>query len=300
MSSVKENLMTALKGVAMGAANVIPGVSGGTIALMTGIFTRLIESIKSFDGKALKLIFTGRWAEFWKKVDGTFLTMVIIGVLVSTLTFAKLMQYLMEVSPVALWSFFFGLIVASAIYVLRDVPKWSVWSAKALLLGVLIGGGVCLLSPARTPDQMWFIFLCGAVSICAMILPGLSGSFVLMLMGKYEYIVTTVVADLFKDFLHNMYVMIVFMAGALVGIISFSHLLSWLLKRFYSVSICLLSGFMIGSLVRVWPWQLALYNGTCRPVAPIGGAGEILWALLWAAVGFALVFVLEIFAASKK
>ena len=145
MSSVKENLMTALKGVAMGAANVIPGVSGGTIALMTGIFTRLIESIKSFDGKALKLIFTGRWAEFWKKVDGTFLTMVIIGVLVSTLTFAKLMQYLMEVSPVALWSFFFGLIVASAIYVLRDVPKWSVWSAKALLLGVLIGGGVCLL-----------------------------------------------------------------------------------------------------------------------------------------------------------
>ncbi len=282
----------------MGAADVIPGVSGGTIAFLTGIYSELINSIKSIDFKAIKLLFTGKFKQFWTKINGTFLLSLVLGIMISILSLAKVMKYLMENEPIALWSFFFGLIISSAIYILKDVKKWKFRDVISLLAGGAMGAIICLLSPTQTPDGLWFIFLCGAVAICAMILPGISGSFILLLMGKYHYIVLETVGTVVSDFTwHKMLIIIVFACGALIGIISFSHLLSWLLKNYYNMAITLLSGFMIGSLIKIWPWQQALADGTSRPAAPSESIGL---ALLFIGIGVTLVFVIEGFAAMKS
>lgn len=282
----------------MGAADVIPGVSGGTIAFLTGIYSELINSIKSIDFKAIKLLFTGKFKQFWTKINGTFLLSLVLGIMISILSLAKVMKYLMENEPIALWSFFFGLIISSAIYILKDVKKWKFRDVISLLVGGAIGAVICILSPTQTPDGLWFIFLCGAIAICAMILPGISGSFILLLMGKYHYIVLETVGTVVSDFTwHKMLIIIVFACGALIGIISFSHVLSWLLKNYYNMAITLLSGFMIGSLVKIWPWQQALADGTSRPAAPGESIGL---ALLFIGIGVVIVFVIEGFAAMKS
>ncbi|MBO7278958.1 MAG: DUF368 domain-containing protein [Bacteroidales bacterium] len=270
----------------MGAADVIPGVSGGTIAFLTGIYETLINSIRSVDATALKLFFTLRWKEFWKHINGNFLLSLAVGILISVVSIAKVMTYLMEHHPIPLWSFFFGLIIASAVYILRDIQQWKASNLLSLLVGAGIGAAICLMTPGQTPTDLWFIFLSGAIAICAMILPGISGSFILLLMGKYEYILAAV-NDL------NVAVLIVFLAGAAVGIVCFSHFLSWLLKHFYTIAICVLSGFMIGSLVKIWPWQDIQASGVSFPTLP----GEhIGLAVLFAAIGISIVFIIEYFA----
>lgn len=281
-------LLVFIKGIGMGAADVIPGVSGGTIALLTGIYTELIDSIKSINITAIKLLFSGRIKAFWKHVNGTFLASVALGVCISLLSLAKLMTYLMEYHLIALWSFFFGLIISSAILILRDIKSWTLGNYIFLILGIGIGAIICLLSPSDTPNDLWFIFICGAIAICAMILPGISGSFILLLFGKYEYMVGALNSL-------NLPVIAVFCMGALVGIISFSHVLSWLLKKYYSLVICLLSGFMIGSLIKVWPWQDILESGISRPVMP---DANIFQALVFALIGASIILIIE-FAASK-
>ena len=218
----------------MGAADVIPGVSGGTIAFIMGIYGELLNSIKSINGEAFRLFFSGKFDAFWKHINGTFLASLFAGILISVFSLALLMKYLLEFHPIPLWSFFFGLILASAVYILKGLDKWSIQNIISLLAGVATGAFICLASPGQTPDELWFIFLSGAIAICAMILPGISGSFILLLLGKYAFVMSAVSSL-------NIPVLLVFALGCAVGIVSFSHFLSWLLKKYYMLTIALLS-----------------------------------------------------------
>lgn len=241
-------LLLILKGCAMGAADVVPGVSGGTIAFISGIYEELINSIKSIDLQAFKLLLSFKFRDFWKKINGNFLFSVICGVAISIFSLAKLMTYLLANHPIHIWSFFFGLIIASSLLVSKEIRKWDVFTIISLLAGICAAYTITALTPSSTPDTWWFIMISGAVAICAMILPGISGAFILLLMGKYTFLMTAV-SQL------NIGVIILFVTGAAVGIISFSHLLSWLLKNYHSLTVALLTGFMIGSLNKVWPWK---------------------------------------------
>ena len=313
MRTFSSYAMITLKGIGMGAADVIPGVSGGTIAFLTGIYEELLNSIKSINSQAFKLLFTGKIGQFWKHINGNFLISLILGIAISFFSLAKLMQYLMANEPVPLWSFFFGLIIASAILILKDIPLTHTTHLPPLVLGVGAGAAICLVSPTETPNALWFIFLCGAIAICAMILPGISGSFILLLLGKYEYMLKAL-TDL------NITLILVFVAGAAIGIVSFSHFLTWLLNKYHVTTISALAGIMIGSLVKVWPWQFQ-HDGVSWPVLPHDGrileglqsliasgkeisdvtkySGHIGLAVTFAAVGAALVLILE-FAANRR
>lgn len=284
----------------MGAADVIPGVSGGTIAFIMGIYGELLNSIKSINGEAFRLFFSGKFVAFWKHINGTFLASLFAGILISVFSLARLMKYLLEFHPIPLWSFFFGLILASAIYILKGLDKWNIQNIISLLVGVATGAFICLASPGQTPDELWFIFLSGAIAICAMILPGISGSFILLLLGKYEFVMSAVSSL-------NIPVLLVFALGCAVGIVSFSHFLSWLLKKYYMLTIALLSGFMLGSLFKVWPWKTpGAEEGFDFPALP-GTYAEVTGAdpLLWQSIGFmllglAIVLVIEFTAAKGQ
>lgn len=243
--------MLALKGCAMGAADVVPGVSGGTIAFITGIYEELINSIKSIDLQALKLLLTFKLAEFWKKINGTFLLSVVGGIAISIFSLAKLMTWLLVNHPIYIWSFFFGLIIISSVLVAKEIKKWDIFTIISLLAGAAAAYTITVMSPASTPNTWWFIILSGAIAICAMILPGISGAFILLLLGKYTYILTAV-SNL------DVGTILLFVVGAAAGIISFSHLLSWLLKNYHTLTVALLTGFMVGSLNKVWPWKHTL------------------------------------------
>lgn len=295
MSKIGHYLLVTVKGLCMGAADVIPGVSGGTIAFITGIYGELVESIKSIDLEALKLLFTGKFRKFWIKINGNFLLSLVLGILISIFSLAKVMQYLLVYHPIPLWSFFFGLILASPIYIIKEVESKKLIHLIPTIVGVAVGVLICLISPTETTDALWFIFLCGAIGICAMILPGMSGSFVLLLLGKYAYIIGAV-SNL------NIPVLLVFAAGAIIGIILFSNFLSWLLKKAYNGTLFFLSGLMIGSLVKVWPWKRVLESGVDRPVLPVDYSGDpqLLQAVIWFAVGVFLLFGIEYLAKRLK
>lgn len=290
MRKFSSYLFIGVKGMCMGAADVIPGVSGGTIAFLTGIYEELINSIKSIDLTALKLLFTGKIKQFWTKINGWFLISVLLGILISIFSLANLMKYLMVQHPVALWSFFFGLIISSAIFILKGIKGWKFSNIISLIIGIALGAAICLISPSETPDGLWFIFLCGAIAICAMILPGISGSFILLLLGKYEYMLGCVSSL-------SIVPILIFACGALVGLVSFSHLLSWMLKKFYNLTVCLLAGIMIGSLLKVWPWQNIIETGVSRPSGPSGNIPE---AIICFIIGAAIVFVIEFLAGKMK
>ena len=297
MANLLKYVGVAFKGACMGAADVIPGVSGGTIAFLMGIYQELLDSIKSVNGEAFKLLFKGKIAEFWKHINGNFLASLFVGILVSVFSLARLMKYLLEFHPIPLWSFFFGLILASAIYILKGLDKWSVKNIISLLIGIVIAAFICIASPAQTPDALWFVFLCGAIAICAMILPGISGSFILLLMGKYAFIMNAV-TEL------NIVVLAVFAVGCAVGIISFSHVLSWLLNKYYMLTIALLSGFMVGSLLKVWPWKVpGAEAGFDFPALPgtfaqvTGADPQLFTAVAFMLLGLSIVLVIEFVAA---
>lgn len=249
-------IMVAVKGACMGAADVIPGVSGGTIAFITGIYDDLLASINAIDATAMKLFFTGKLKEFWKHINGGFLLSLFCGIGLSVMTLAGIMQYLLEHHPIQTWAFFFGLIVASSIFILRGIKGWNLKAVLFLVLGVVLGVTVCTLSPTTTPDALWFIFLSGAIAICAMILPGISGSFILLILGKYQYIMSAITGLTSGEAIGESIVVIgVFAVGAVCGILSFSRFLHWLLGRFHKETLLVLAGFIIGSLVKVWPWS---------------------------------------------
>lgn len=232
----------------MGTADVIPGVSGGTVAFITGIYEELLNSIKSIDKEAFLLLFRFRIADFWKKINGSFLICVLGGIVTSLLSLAGLMTYLLEHHPIQIWSFFFGLILISSPLILRDIKKWNVGIAISFIVGVVGAYLITILSPTETPTNFLFIFFCGALAICAMILPGISGAFILLLIGKYEYMITALTGL-------NIPVILVFVTGCFFGLLGFSRLLSWILAHYRFPTLAILAGFMIGSLNKVWPWK---------------------------------------------
>lgn len=255
MRQAKDYLMLVLKGVGMGAADVIPGVSGGTIAFISGIYEELIRSLKSINFKSLKLLFTGQLTSFFTAINGWFLLAVFGGVAISIFSLAQLMKWLLTNHPIPVWSFFFGLILVSAFYILLSAGRLKLTSWVSFAAGIAIAWVITTISPATTPDAWWFIFIAGSIGICAMILPGISGAFILLLLGKYLFMITAI-SEL------NIPIILVFVAGAVTGLILFSNLLSWLLKNYHTVTISLLAGFMIGSLNKVWPWKLTVTSIT--------------------------------------
>ncbi len=299
------------KGVAMGAANVIPGVSGGTIALLTGIFERLINAIKSFNLEALKLLFQGRFRELARHLDLLFLIALMVGVALSILTIARLFDFLFINYPVYLWSFFFGLILASVYFVGKTVERFSFSTGFAFLIGAATAVSISLLSPAAENANPLYLLICGAVAACSMVLPGLSGSFVLVLMGNYQLVMIDAVNQL------NLAVLLPVIAGAGLGLLGFSYLLSWIIASYRDQTISLLTGFILGSLAVLWPWKSELYktdaagelilkSGGERIVEgyqwhlPAALNSEVLIALLLAAGGVVLIVLLEKAAAQKE
>jgi len=289
-------LVLASKGFCMGAADLVPGVSGGTMAFILGIYEDLLNAIKSFDLSGLRLIAAFRLRAFMGHVSWEFLLSVGIGILTAIFTLSKGLSWLLQNRPVLIWSFFLGLILASVITVSRRVEKWRVPTWLSLTGGatgiyILVG-----LVPGTTPDDLWFLFVSGAVAICAMILPGISGSFILVLMGKYQYVLQAVTG---RDFL----VLFVVAAGACAGIVAFSRLLTWLLNRYHDLMVAFLTGLMIGSVRKIWPWKetletLTLGQGKTVPVVqgnilPHEWNGEVLFALCLMGLGFLVVLVMD-------
>jgi len=249
---MKEFIGLFFKGMAMGAANVIPGVSGGTIALITGIFERLINAIKSFNLIAIKLLFSGKLKEFISHTDLYFLLAIFSGIGVSIITVAKLFAYLFEFYPIYIWSFFFGLILASVIFVGKTIEKWSASVIISFIIGVSSAISITLLTPASENDSFIYLLLCGVVAICSMILPGLSGSFVLILMGNYQLVMIDAINELRID------ILLPVALGAAGGLLAFSYILSWVFKNFKDQTLSILTGFILGSLGIIWPWKNAI------------------------------------------
>ena len=256
MRKLKDYLLVSVKGACMGAADVIPGVSGGTIAFIMGIYDEFVGSIASINAEAVRLLFKGQFKAFWKHINGTFLLSLVAGIGVSVIALAGLMQMFLNNYPIQTWAFFFGLIVASSIFILRGISGWRLKEAGFLVGGIILGAVVCTLSPTQTPDALWFIFLSGAIAICAMILPGISGSFILLILGKYQYIMSAISGLVSgENFGSNLLILTIFLIGAVCGILAFSKLLHWLLARWNKETLIILAGFIIGSLVKVWPWS---------------------------------------------
>lgn len=286
----------------MGAADIVPGVSGGSIALIAGIYQELLNSINSFSLENLKLLGRFEVKAFFKAVNGSFLLSLLLGILTSVFALSSVITYLMANHPIPLWSFFTGLILVSAFLILRDIKRWHLGVVLAVLIGAAIAWWVTNLPPTTTPNAMWFTFVSGSIAICAMILPGISGSFILLILGQYEPILEAV-----KD--RNIMKLAVFALGCAVGILSFSRVVSWLLRKYHSVTIGLLSGFMLGSVNELWPWKLVLSwrtssSGEQKPfldenVLPgdylelVGKEPQLMAAIAAFAFGIVLVLAIE-------
>lgn len=301
MRALKDYFLISLKGIGMGAADVVPGVSGGTIAFISGIYAELLESIRKFDLNAVKLATSFQFKELWKYINGTFLASLIGGILISLLTLSRIISYILVEYPIQIWSFFFGLIVISTIWMAREIHKWDAKVIASGIVGIAIAYYVTVATPTETSTALWFVFLSGAIAICAMILPGISGSFILLILGKYEYMLNAV-----RDL--NIVVLVMFALGCVVGILSFARFVSWLLKNYHNTAIALLAGFMVGSLNKVWPWKIITEyridsHGIQKPFleenvwpwthAQAGNNPYIFQAIIFMAIGILLIVVLE-------
>lgn len=297
----------------MGAADVVPGVSGGTIAFITGIYEELIDTISKVNLPNIQLLFKKGIKPFWKAVNGNFLVAVLGGIAVSILSLAKLISYLLEQHAIATWSFFFGLIIASIPLVGRKVHNWSGSRYFAFAAGAIIAWLISDLPPVTEPGAIWYLFISGMIAICAMILPGISGSFILILLGSY-YTILNAVND--RDILS----VLVFIAGAVTGLLAFSRVLKFMFSRFHDVTIALLAGFLLGSLNKIWPWKevldwfvkhpgevneekIALVEKSVLPgtYTQITGEPAMLGtAIIMAAVGILVIFIMDRVAAKKE
>jgi len=235
----------------MGAANVIPGVSGGTLALITGIYEELIDSLKSFNIQALKLLFRGEFKTFISHINLKFLSAVFFGTALSIISLARVLEYFFKQNEQMVWSFFFGLIIASIYYVAKMINSWNISSIVFLLVGITFATSLAFLKPLSENSSSYYLFICGIVSVASMILPGLSGSYVLILMGNYKIIMLTAVSNPIE----NLHILLPVIIGAILGFLILSHGISFVLKRFYDATISLLTGFVIGSLFVIWPWK---------------------------------------------
>lgn len=246
--SPRDWLVLFLKGITMGVADAVPGVSGGTVAFIAGIYEELLNSIRAITPAAFSVLLRQGLGAFWSHINGSFLVVLLSGILASLVSVARLAVYLLNNHPELLWAFFFGLIVASSVWMLRQVESWNPRRGLALALGVLLAFKLTLITPMQAELTSLTVFLAGTVAICAMILPGISGSFILLLLGLYGPIMGAI-----KGL--DLSILGLFLGGCVVGLLSFSHLLSWMFRHFHQVTLALLTGFMIGSLNRVWPWK---------------------------------------------
>lgn len=295
---LKDYLIISLKGIAMGAADAVPGVSGGTIAFISGIYEELISTISNINLSLFRTLFSKGVKPFWKDLNGNFIVALMTGIVISFVSFMRLAKYLLENHPVLIWSFFFGLIVASIYFVGKQITKWNVSTIIAFTVGAGIAFYVTTLPALASNDSSLYLFIAGSIAICAMILPGISGSFILIILGAYKTL-----SDALHDF--DIKKILIFTAGALVGLLSFSHLLKWLFKNYHNITLALLTGFILGSLNKVWPWKETLTWHTNskgiktavlqESVSPFNfdGDHQMVMAVVLMAIGFLTIFILE-------
>ena len=295
--------MLLLKGMAMGAADVVPGVSGGTIAFISGIYEELLETINAINFGVFKTLKNNGIKAAWKSINGNFIVTLFLGIGISIASLAKFISYVLEAHPILIWSFFFGLVLASVLYVGKQVKSWNAGSIVSLIIGTGLAFWITILPPLSSSNELWFIFVSGMIAICAMILPGISGSFILLLMGSYQ---TVLVAVKDKEF----YTIVVFMLGAIMGLLSFSKVLKWMFAKYHDLTIAVLTGFLIGSLNKLWPWKInkeLLYTHSDGKKdflqenvfpAEIVGEPQVMYAVAFCILGAGLIFGMEI--VSKK
>ena len=301
--NLKDYAVISLKGVAMGAADVVPGVSGGTIAFISGIYEELIGSINQVNLKLLTTWKEQGLAAAWKQVNGNFLLSLLIGIGVSVLSLAKLIRHLLETQPVLIWAFFFGLVLASIIFVGKKITRWYPGTIILLIAGSVLAYFITTLTPQEAEVTYLYVFLSGALAICAMILPGISGSFILLLLGMYKPVLDAIH---FRD----LGVIAVLMGGAVVGLLSFSRLLKWLFDHYENLTLAVLTGFILGSLNKIWPWKEVLesemINGKLKilkeqSVLPstYEGDPQLGMAIFFGLIGFGFILLLERLADQK-
>lgn len=274
--TLKDRIFLVIKGLGMGAANKVPGVSGGVVAFVAGFYEEFIYSLQKINGKAFKLLINGRFNSFYRYVNGRFLVLLFLGMIISYFSVSKILDYLIEHYQLYVWSVFFGMIVGSIFYISKDFKGWSVKTYISLLLGITIGVSISFLDPAMENDNLWFVFFCGMISVSGMTLPGFSGSFILILLGNYVLLLVDsvnalydTIIDIFTgnfSFTENpvrirmLKVLGVFTAGSFAGLVTFSHILNYVLKHYRNITLSLLMGFIIGSLGVVWPWKETIYK----------------------------------------
>lgn len=274
--SFTDKLFLIIKGLGMGAANKVPGVSGGVVAFVAGFYEEFIYSLQKINVKALKFLINGRFKSFFQYINGRFLSLLFLGMIVSYFSISKLLDFLIVNYELFVWSVFFGMIIGSIYYLNKDFKEWNTPTLFSLILGISIGVGISFLDPAKENDNLWFVFFCGIISVSGMTLPGLSGSFILILLGNYVLLLVDAVNALYDSMidilsgnfnavvepfrLKMIKVLAVFTLGSVTGLVSFSHILNFVLKRYKAITISMLMGFIVGSLGVVWPWKKTIYK----------------------------------------
>ncbi|MFH4964371.1 DUF368 domain-containing protein [Gaetbulibacter sp. M235] len=323
----RDKVFLILKGLGMGAANKVPGVSGGVVAFVAGFYEEFIYSLRKINAKAFKLLINGRYKSFYNYVNGRFLSLLFFGMIVSYFSISKVLDYLIKYYELYVWSVFFGMIIGSIYYINKDFKDWNYKTYLSLFIGIILGVGVSFLSPAKENDNLWFVFFCGIISVSGMTLPGFSGSFILILLGNYVLLLVESVNALYDTFfdlisgdfgfitnperLRMLKVLVVFTLGSLTGLITFSNLLSYILKHYKSITISAIIGFIIGSLGVVWPWKKTIYKLSETGSFLLDSRGEKVvenykryipeltndtyYAIVFIFVGIAIVLALEIY-----
>lgn len=274
--TLRDRIFLVIKGLGMGAANKVPGVSGGVVAFVAGFYEEFIYSLQKINGKAVKLLFNGRFKSFFNYVNGRFLCLLFLGMLISYFSVSKILDYFLIHHELYIWSLFFGMIIGSIYYINKDFKDWNYKTILALIIGIALGVSISFLDPAKENDNLLFVFFCGIISVSGMTLPGFSGSFILILLGNYVLLLVDSVnalsdtlTDVFTgnfNFINDPYrmkmlkILVVFTLGSFVGLVTFSHVLSYILKHYKSVTTSTIIGFIIGSLGVVWPWKKTFYN----------------------------------------
>lgn len=322
-----DKLFLVIKGLGMGAANKVPGVSGGVVAFVAGFYEEFIYSLQKINKTAFKLLFNGRYKSFYNYVNGRFLSLLFFGMIVSYFSVSKVLDYFLEHYELYVWSMFFGMIIGSIYYINKDFKVWNYKTVSALIIGIIIGMSISFFDPAKENDNLLFVFLCGIISVSGMTLPGFSGSFILILMGNYVLLLVDSVnalSDTFYDiftanfeFINNheritlLKVLGMFTFGSVVGLVTFSHLLSYILKHYKNITTSAIIGFIVGSLGVVWPWKKTIYKLTVEGEYIIDSAGhkvvsnyerfipnlnsETYTAIVFIIIGILIVLGLEIY-----
>jgi len=325
--TLTDKIFLVLKGIGMGAANKVPGVSGGVVAFVAGFYEEFIYSLQKVNGKAFKLLLNGRFKSFFKYINGRFLTLLFLGMILSYFSVSKILDYFIKHYELFVWSVFFGMIIGSIYYISKDFKEWNYRTCIAIAIGIILGVGISFLDPAKENDNLWFVFFCGIISVSGMTLPGFSGSFILILLGNYVLLLVDSVnalydtfIDIFKgDFgftsnierMRMLNVLAVFTLGSVTGLVMFSHVLSYILKHFKSITTASIIGFIIGSLGVVWPWKRTIYQQLENGSIHMDSTGEKVvenytryipeinsetWsAILFIFIGIIIVLALEIY-----